>query len=225
MPDRVGYCLWEAALGVLRYLLGTPNFGLTYGPSPKGQFYPGNMSLTAFSDADFAGSDKISFRSTTWFVLLVNGTVVAWQSRLQQTVARSTTEAEYQALSATIAITLWLRKVFSEILSYDRLLNSTPTAEFRLMATPISVDNQSTITLAEKPNSVKRCKHIDVMHGFIIDRATRGSPPAVSIQYVQSEKNVADIFTKPLPLETFAAHRSGMGMTVLQPAVQPSSSI
>ena len=87
------------------------------------------------------------------------------------------------------------------------------------------MDNQATIILAKDPNSVKRCKHIEAMHGFIIDRATRGSPPAVSIQYVQSEKNVADIFTKPLPLETFAAHRSGMGMTVLQPAVQPSSSI
>ena len=75
---------WAAVKGVLRYLAGTQQLELVYSAAQAG--------LEAYADADFAG-DLDSRRSTAGFVFVLNGGGVSWSSKLQKTVAASTTEA------------------------------------------------------------------------------------------------------------------------------------
>jgi hypothetical protein len=75
---------------VLRYLQGTASLGVTYRPPP--------LRLHGYSDADWAG-DIDTRRSTTGYVVMMNNGAIAWKSRRQPTVALSTMESEYMALT------------------------------------------------------------------------------------------------------------------------------
>ena len=57
-----------------------------------------NKGLIAFTDSDWV-SDKIKCRSQTSFFFMIAGAIFLWQSWAQKTVALSSTEAEYMALS------------------------------------------------------------------------------------------------------------------------------
>ena len=100
---------WQAAKGVLRYLKGTSALGITFGGT--------NKDLIGYCDSDFAG-DKDSRRSTTGYVFTVNGGAISWSSKLQATVAASTTEAEYMAAASATKEALWLRKLMSTFSLY-----------------------------------------------------------------------------------------------------------
>jgi hypothetical protein len=75
---------WAAAKDLLRYVKGTATLGITYGEKE---------GVVVYGDADFAGCLDTR-RSTTGVVFLVHGGAVAWASRVQPTVASSTTEPE-----------------------------------------------------------------------------------------------------------------------------------
>jgi hypothetical protein len=65
-------------------------------------------------DADYAG-DVDSRRSTTGYALMLYGSCVSWQSRLQQTVATSTTKAEYMAAAAGVSEALWTKILCADL--------------------------------------------------------------------------------------------------------------
>ena len=132
----------------------------------------------------------------TGFVFLINGTPVAWQSRKQQTVSRSTDEAEYQAMAAAASMGLWLRKQLAEI--------EPPAIKLQMFA-----DNQAAIAHVHNPGSLRKTKHVDITHQFVLDRLTRGD---LDFTYVPSAENIADIFTKGLVKETFEKLRNKMGV-------------
>ncbi|KAI5353156.1 hypothetical protein L3X38_006049 [Prunus dulcis] len=73
---------------ILRYLQGTLDHGLT--------FTSGAWELNAYSDADWA-ADISSRLSTTGFVAFLGHNPISWQSKKQNSVSRSSTEAEYRA--------------------------------------------------------------------------------------------------------------------------------
>jgi hypothetical protein len=178
---------WTAAKGVLRYLAGTADLGITY--------RAGDDHLYGFSDADHGG-DKDTRRSTTGYAFLLNSGAISWSSKLQPTVAASTTEAEYMATAFAVKEALWLRKLSSEF--------GLSTA-----ATPIYGDNQSAQKLLKHPVANMRSKHIDVIYHFSRERAERGE---VEYIYVHTDDNVADIFTKALKDAKFIKFRSDLGM-------------
>jgi len=173
---------WQAAKGVLRYLAGTANYGILFGSS---------AGLEAYCDADYAG-DIDSRRSTTGYVFILNGGAISWSSRLQQTVAASTTEAEYMAAAAAVKEALWMRRLLSE-LGED------------LSSIMIKADSQSAIKLLKNPIISMRSKHIDVIYHFARERVARKD---VAFEYIRTDYMVAHALTKALPSAKFALCRT-----------------
>lgn len=186
---------WKALRGTLKYLKGTEELTLKYtktNENPKEK-----LTVTIYSDADYAG-DKDSRRSRTGYIVTVMGSLVSWQSKLQPTIATSTTEAEYQAAGAAIKEGLWIRNFLHQLL------------ETKTVQVTINIDNQSTLRLLKNPQSVTKAKHIDVQHHFIRERAIRNE---VILTYCQTEQMWADYLTKQLPSEKFNICIKNIGMS------------
>lgn len=76
---------------LLKYVKGAMTHGL--------HFTSGALSLTAYTDADWAG-DPFDRRSTSGFVIFLGTNPVFWCAKKQPTIAtRSSTEAEYRAMA------------------------------------------------------------------------------------------------------------------------------
>ena len=88
-----------AAKRTLRYLVGTIDLGINYESN--------DASLTGYSDADFA-NNKLDHRSLTGYVFKIGNAAVTWNTRKQPTVALSTMEAEYMAVTAATRKAIWL---------------------------------------------------------------------------------------------------------------------
>ena len=80
----------EAAKQILRYLSATRDRGITFGG--------GDLSIQGYSDSNWAG-DKEDRKSTSGYVFMLNNGPISWASKRQKTVALSSTEAEYMALT------------------------------------------------------------------------------------------------------------------------------
>jgi hypothetical protein len=179
---------WQAAKGVLRYLAGTADYNITYGAA-------GDTSFKGYCDADYAG-DIDTRRSTTGYVFMLNGGAVSWSSKRQQTVAASTTEAEYMAAAAAVKEGLWIRKLLADL-------------DLSIGTITIMADNQSAIKLLRNPISSVRSKHIDVMHHFARERVQRNE---VAFCYTPTSNMLADMLTKPVNEAKHLLCCRGMGL-------------
>ena len=165
---------WQAVKRVMRYLKGSIDYSITY----TGRGISGE--LVGNCDSDWAGCTATR-RSTTGYLFMMNNGPVCWSSRLQQTIALSVTEAEYMALADALTECLWLRELLS---SLDQRIEK-PVA--------LNIDNQAAIHLSQNPEFHKRTKHVAVKyHRVRQEQANK----IVSVSYVPTEENVADILTK-----------------------------
>jgi hypothetical protein len=178
---------------VYRYLRGTTNLGITYKASADSD----SSQLKLFTDADW-GNSLVDRKSISGYVSMLSGGATTWSSKKQATVALSTMEAEYIALSHATRENLWLRSLFTE-------LDLTPSSP-----TPIFVDNRSAIDFTLNAGYHARSKHIDIRHHFIRDTVASNE---VSVHHCASEENLADIFTKPLPRIQHEEQVRKLGMT------------
>ena len=173
---------------IFRYLIGTINLGLWY---PRGT----HIDLTCYSDADFAGY-KVDRKSTSGTCHFLGHSLVSWFSKKQNSVALSTTEAEYIAAGNCCAQILWMKQTLRDYgIKLDQIL--------------ILCDNTSTINLSKNPIQHSRTKHIEIRHHFLRDHVQKGD---VVIKFVSTENQLADIFTKPLSEEHFIKIRHELGM-------------
>lgn len=173
---------------ILRYLKGTLNLGLKYQRTETG-------TLVGYSDADWAG-DQDDRRSTTGNIFLLAGGAVSWLSKKQATVALSTAEAEYIALSQATQEGVWLRRVLTEL-------------GMETTATVILEDNQGAIAIAKNPVDHARTKHIDIRYHYIRECVQNGQ---IQLKYCCIENMKADILTKPLPRQKFEYLREKIGL-------------
>jgi len=166
---------------VLRYLKGTSEQSLRFRKSES------PLALVGYSDSDWGGStsDRKSISGYS-FKLSECGPLISWRSRKQQTVALSTCEAEYIALAETVQEGKFLRRLCIDL----RILQENNSAN-------IHADNQGAIKLAKNPVFHQRSKHIDIKYHFIRSELQLGT---INVQYIASEENVADIFTKPVSI-------------------------
>ncbi|CAL9015395.1 unnamed protein product, partial [Prunus brigantina] len=153
-------------------------------------FSPGDMHLHAYSDADRAG-DPSTRRSTTGFVVFIGSNPVSWQSKKQGSVSRSSTEAEYRALANTAADIAWVRQVLADLHEY---LPEPPL---------LFCDNLSALALSSNPVQHSRIKHLDIDFHFIRERVQRRD---IMVQYIPTEEQIADVFTKGLYGPVFVTH-------------------
>ena len=176
---------WSAVKRIFRYLKGTQSLGITFSGSDS---VAGSVDLFGFCDADWGG-DPDTRRSTTGYVFMVNGGPVSWCSKAQHTVALSSTEAEYMALSAACQEALWLRA----LLGHFRFEQHS--------ATLIHEDNQSCIALAKSLGGHhKRTKHIDIKHHFVKELVESDQ---IVLTYCATRRMIADCLTKGLTRELF----------------------
>ncbi|KAI4365602.1 hypothetical protein MLD38_021570 [Melastoma candidum] len=148
-----------------------------------------------YSDADFAGC-KIDRKSTYGTCQLLGDMLISWHSKKQASVALSTAEAEYVAAASCCAQLLWMRQQLEDY-------------GFKFDNIPIRCDNTSAINLTKNPVQHSRSKHIEPRHHFIRDHVQNGS---IVVEYVSTETQLCDIFTKPLKFEKFSKLRMELGI-------------
>jgi hypothetical protein len=179
----------KAAKHVLRYLFATQNYKLRFGAID-------DCDIFGYSDSDWA-ADQNDRRSTTGYAFLYVGGAISWASKKQPTVALSSTEAEYMAVSDASRHAIWLRSFLSEL--------GFPQDS----STLIHVDNKGSIDLALNPVHHKRTKHIDIRHHFIrqcIEDRT------IELVQVPTSENSADVLTKNLPSERHSLLSGNLGI-------------
>jgi hypothetical protein len=192
--DNPGPIHFKALQQLFGYIKGTLDYGLTYntdGSEPA-------QSLTAYSDADFAGCLDTR-RSTGGYLIFKGNNLISWQSKLQGNVTLSTTEAEYVQLSVTARELVYFKAL-------EGKMNGNQSTSIRCT---IRGDNQGSIKLAVDPSYRRRTRHIDVHHHYVREQVEQG---VIKLEYVQSKDNLADAFTKPLPKPALTSFTSRINL-------------
>lgn len=154
------------------------------------------MRLAGYTDSDWAScaSDR---KSTSRCCFGLGSTVVSWISQKQRSVALSSAEAEYMAASLASCEVIWLCKMLFGLFGQA------------LRPSVIYSDNQSCIKLTENLFFHDRSKHIEIKYHFIRDYVQKG---AIKLEYISTNEQVADIFTKALPRGKHVYFRDKMGV-------------
>ncbi|GJV65748.1 retrovirus-related pol polyprotein from transposon TNT 1-94 [Tanacetum coccineum] len=169
----------HAVKRIFQYLKGTIDMGLWYSKDSC-------INLIAYADADHAGCQDTR-RNTSGSAQFLGDKLVSWSSKNQKSIAISSIEAEYIALSGCCAQILWMR---SQLTDYG----------FKFNKISLYCDNKSAITLCCNNVQHSRSKNIDVRYHFIKDQVENG---VVELYFIRTEYQLADIFTKALPQERF----------------------
>ena len=160
----------QAAKHVLRYIKGTLDYGLYFGPS--------EIHLSGFCDSSHAADpDDRKSHAGHIFYLGPDGSGIVWGSGKESVVAISM-EFEYMEYSEAAKEAIFLHKLTASI----GLKLSLPT--------PIYTDSES--ALKHVKNNVKhaRTKHIDTHFHYVHEIYTSGQ---IDLQYVPSSEQAADI--------------------------------
>lgn len=163
----------------MKYLKGTTNVGQWY---PKGSI----CDLVGYSDSDYAGC-KTERKSTSGTCHILWNALVSWACKKQACVALSTAKAEYIEAGSCYAQILWLKQQLSDF-------------GLNLGCTPLWCDNPSAINITKNPIMHSRTKHVDIRHHFLCDHVLKGD---VEVSFMDMHDQLADIFTKPFPKESF----------------------
>jgi len=169
---------------VLRYLRGTKDLGLQY-TRPTGSLA---NRLYGYVDSDWAGCADTR-KSTTGYVLMLNGAVISWKSKRQNVVALSSAEAEFMAASSLVQEVIYVRKLLHNL----GFSQESPTE--------IGEDNRTCIAWSEgSVGGSDRAKHIDLRRHFVHEAVKE---KILTLKAIKSEDNIADLLTKPLPEQPF----------------------
>lgn len=175
---------------ILRYIKSTGDLKMIYSRNYNAEV------MIGYTDSDWA-NDRLDRKSISGYVFKVFGNTVSWSSKKQDTVSLSSTEAEYIALAQGSCEAIWLRNLLRDL----NIQCDEPTVIYE--------DNQSCIKVTEEPREHKRMKHIDVKYNFIRDVIANKH---ISVKYVPSKLQLADVMTKALGRTLFEQHRKNLNL-------------
>nr|GEY64764.1 retrovirus-related Pol polyprotein from transposon TNT 1-94 [Tanacetum cinerariifolium] len=160
-----------------------------------------SFELTAFSYSDHAGCLD-SRKTTSGGIQFLGGDkLVSWSSKKQDYTLMSSAKAEYVSLSACCAQVLWMR---TQLTGYG----------FHFDKIPMYCDSKAAIAISCNPVQHSRTKYIEVRYHFIKEKVEKG---IVKLFFVRTEYQLADLFTKALPVERFKYLVRRLGMRCLTP--------
>jgi hypothetical protein len=174
----------KVAKQIHSYLKGTKDMKLTLGGR-------GLMKHFAFCDASYVTQGKSKSRLGHCQFLGMDSGAIDCVSVNDTTVSHSSMEAEIKALDLCILSVMYTRNVLS-FMGYEQ---STPTTIF--------CDNKSAIELCKTLKQTNKSRHIQMRINFVRECINAG---ICEIVFVPTDKNVADVLTKPLPDEPFHRH-------------------
>jgi hypothetical protein len=132
---------------ILRYLQGTPGYGLLL-------HYSSSSDLIVYTDVDWAGS-PVTRRSTSGYAVFLGDNLVSWSTKRQTVVSRSSAEAEYRVIANSVVEATWLRQLLHEL--------QTPSSRCTL----VYCDNISVVYLSINPVQHQRTKHMEIDLHFV----------------------------------------------------------
>ena len=147
-------------------------------------------TMFGYVDSDWAG-DTSHRRSITGMAMMFGGAVVAYKSRIQRTIALSSTEAEFTAACDAGKMILYLRTILDELGIEQN------------EATILFEDNQGALMMANAQQPTRRTRHIETAAFALQDWVSRD---LVCLEYVMTSMNSADAMTKPLARILFYKH-------------------
>ena len=144
---------------------------------------------------DIASSRALQ-KSTLGTCQFLGRYLVSWSSKKQNSVSLFTAEAEYIAAGSCCAQLLWMTQTLKDYGIYVKHV-------------PLLCDNESAIKIAHNLVQHSRTKHIEVRHHFIRDHVAKGD---IYLKHVRTDKQLADIFTKPLDEKVFCRLRGELNI-------------
>jgi hypothetical protein len=151
-------------------------------PQPRGR----SVTTTAYVDASHA-ANKVTRRSHTGFIIFLNRAPIVWYSKRQQTVETSTFSAEFIALKACLEAIEHLR--------FKLRCFGIPMPQGE--PTYVLCDNESVVKNTTNVESTLNKKHSSVAYHHCRWSAAAG---VISVAHIGTEDNLADCFTKRLPV-------------------------
>nr|GEY43201.1 ribonuclease H-like domain, reverse transcriptase, RNA-dependent DNA polymerase [Tanacetum cinerariifolium] len=186
----------KAIRQILRYVKETKDYGITYK-------HNGGNKIYGYNDSSY-GVNSQEGKRTTGIIFYYGESPISWSTQKQATVALSSCESEFIAVTAAAIQALWLKRLLSKL---------THSQEKKVT---IQVDNKSAITLTKNPVFHGRSKHIDTKYHFIRECVERED---IQVEFVNREYQKADILTKALPKIKFLTMRHLIGLKDLSHSV------
>lgn len=181
---------FTAAKRVLKYLNKTIDLQLKY--------YRTGEAIKCYVDADWGG-DAIDRKSYTGYTFILAGAAISWESRKQRSVALSSTEAEYMALSSAAKEATYISKLLNEI-----QLHNGDVIE-------IQGDNLGSLQLVKNPIYHARSKHIDIKYHHVRNLYESG---LINLKYCNTKDMIADVLTKNLQKVNHEKFCNLLGLTL-----------
>jgi hypothetical protein len=174
---------------IIRYIQGTINLGLHLYRS----FF---NKLISYTDAYWGGCPDTR-RSTSGYYVYLGDNLISWSAKRQHTLSRSSAEAQYRGVANVVSESCLIRNLLLEL--------HCPITK----ATLVYCDNVSAVYLSDNPVQHQRTKHIEMDIHFVREKVARGQ---VRVLHVPSRYQIADIFTKGLPLQLFDDFRDSLNI-------------
>lgn len=174
---------------ILRYIQGTKHYGLHLYPSST-------TSLISYTDADWGGCPNTR-HSTSGYCVYLGDNLLSWSSKRQPTLSRSSAEVEYCGVANVVSESYWLRNLQLEL--------QCPIHK----ATMVYCDNASVIYLSSNPVQHQRTEHIEMDIHFVCGKVAQGQ---VRVLHIPLKHQIANIFTKGLPLILFQDFRDNLSV-------------
>lgn len=187
--------LWSNLKRILRYVKGTMDLKLIYTRCEDSE------PISAYADANFAKSEaetvngevRPKLKTSSGFIInLFDKSLIYWNTKRQTATPASTAEAEYVAVNSALREILWLKQLLIAVgISVDKPI-------------VIHEDNQACIKMVNDFMATNR--HIQIPCDRIKDRVQSNQI------ILHTNEQLADMFTKSLPKQSFVMFREKMGI-------------